>query len=69
MKPNEAKKVVRGWLDQAGAADYHLTAKTEGFLDLARDQMVFVTVYGWLGPGWMDMRAKARALGFRVELG
>jgi len=48
---NEAKKIVKGVLEKHGFGDKAVTAKMVSFQDLARDECIEVTIYGWKPSG------------------
>ena len=68
LTPAKAKKVVARWFEDNGLPQHKLTGKTVGFMDLAREHCVFVTVHGWKGsPSWEELSKTARRSGFRVQ--
>lgn len=68
MTTNEAKKLVKGYLDEHNLPYLKLTAKTINFSDLARRNCIFVTVHGWQpGPAWADLKAFAAGHDFCVQ--
>ncbi len=67
MTPAEAKKIVKAKLSEFGK-EHKVTARTIGFVDLARDSCIFVKVHGWKpDPAWNELDRLAREHGFRVE--
>lgn len=65
---NQAKKMVKAYLDERNLPYRKITARTVGFTDLARDSVIFVTVHGWKGdPAWQGLRQLAYDHDFRVE--
>lgn len=70
MTPNEAKKVIKNYLDTNSLPYTRLSAKIVGFSDLARNSAVFVTVHGWQPrKEWADVKALAWQNDFSVEAG
>jgi hypothetical protein len=68
ITPAKAKKVVAQWFKDNGLPPHKLTGKTVGFMDLARENCVFVKVHGWqASPSWDGLRKTAMRNGFRVE--
>jgi len=44
---------------------YRLSARTVEFTDLARGEIIFVTVPGWqIDPRWVDLEHAERSYGF-----
>jgi len=67
MTINAMKKIIREKLASLDM-DNKLTAKTVGFMDLARANMVFVKVHDWKpNPVANDLELLARTNGFRIE--
>ena len=64
---SKAKQILSAELQRLGRT-YRLTARTISFEDLARAEMVFVTVHAWDGPPEMAAHLKklASLSGFRV---
>lgn len=68
MSANEAKKIIKKYLDENGIAYTKLTAKTVGFSDLARGSCIFVYIYGWKpDPVANDIKRLAKDSGFCVD--
>lgn len=68
MTPNDAKRIVKQWLEANGKPAYRLTARTISFSDLTRSSSIFVTVHGWHpDPSWNDLKSLAHQNGFCVE--
>lgn len=68
MEANQAKKIVKEWLERHGMSELKLTAKTVSFEDLARTSCVFITVKGWKpNPLWSELESLARSNSFRVQ--
>lgn len=66
--PSQAKKIVLQFLDENDIPYTKLRARTIGFADLARDEMVFVKIFGWKpNPAIEELEAIGRKMGFRVE--
>lgn len=67
LTPAQAKKVVSDFLQSKGLNN-KLKAKTIGFQDLARADMVFVQVLDWSpSPIAQELEDLARQKGFRVQ--
>lgn len=68
MTTHEAKKLLRDELDRRELPYDKLSARTIGFSDLARTDMVFVTVHGWEpNPVATELNQFASDHGFRVS--
>lgn len=68
MTLNQAKKIVRTWLEVSGFQGMKVTARTVDFTDLARAKEIVVTVHGWKPhPEWAILKWEARSKGFQVE--
>lgn len=66
--PRHCKQVMADTLIELGLPPYRLTARTIGFVDLARRSMVFVTIHDWTaGSRWSELAAVARRHDFRIE--
>ncbi len=66
--PTQAKKIVSQFLNENDIPYTKLRARTIGFADLARDEMVFVKIFGWKpNPAIEELEAIGRKMGFRVE--
>ena len=68
MTHSRAKKIIAKFLDERKLFYVKLTAKKVGFTDLARGDVIFVTIHGWRpNPATADVTKLARENGFRVE--
>jgi hypothetical protein len=68
MTPNAAKKIIRAELEARKLPYTKLTAKTIGFVDLARDSKIFVSIHGWKpNPAWDELQRVAHSNGFCIE--
>ena len=67
MKPSQAKKIIKNKLDELGLPYTKLTAKTISFVDLARDNCIFVKIHGWKPNSLFDiLKQLAISNGFRI---
>jgi hypothetical protein len=68
MTPNAAKKIIRAELEARKLPYTKLTARSIGFVDLARGNCIFVSIHGWQpNPAWDELQNVARSKGFRIE--
>jgi hypothetical protein len=68
MTPNAAKKIIRQALEERQLPFARLTARTVGFVDLARDSKIFVAIHGWQpNPTWDELQRVAHSNGFCIE--
>lgn len=68
VTPHQAKKIIADKLRELGISGCKLTARTVRFTDLARHNVVYVSVLNWTpSPKWAFLEEVARANGFRVE--
>ena len=79
----QAKKIIKHEFSTRGLDCPKLTAKTVDFTDLARAEVVFVKIHGWVpgsvmrhafrsenvfSPTWDELKFTAQAYGFRIQL-
>lgn len=66
--PSAAKKIIASALLSVGCFPHKLTARTVSFVDLARDNCVFVKIHNWKpSEKWAYLENKAKENGFRIE--
>jgi translation elongation factor P/translation initiation factor 5A len=66
--PSQAKKIVKAELEKRNISFTKLTSRTVNFMDLTRDNCIFVKIHGWQpNPLLEEVEQVARTNGFRVE--
>ena len=68
MKANEAKKIIKQYLDGGNIPYTKLTARTIDFTDLMRAKRIFVKIYGWIpGEYYVGVKTFARHKNISLE--